>query len=397
MRQTVRLGRLAGVPIGVHWSVLVISLLLAQGLALTVLPKSAGGYGGAAYWGVAVGVVAWFLVALLAHELAHALAARHYGVRVKAITLWLLGGVSELDGQPPHARAELLIALAGPLTSLAAGAVFGGAAAGAAAVGVGALGVAALAWLAVVNAALAVFNLLPGAPLDGGRVLAAVLWWRQGDQAAARQAAGRAGRVLGGLLVAAGVADVLLTGDLSGLWLVLLGWFLASAARAETTDAALRGRLAGARVSDVMTAPAVCGYASQTVTSFLTTVARYRPHRTFPVLDLDGRLVGLISLAQLARVPAADRGTTRLADLQLPVARATVLDPATPLAEAAQALAGGGQRLALVAVDGRCSGVVSASDVARAIELAAAGVLPDRSGADSDSRTGCAVESTALR
>jgi CBS domain-containing protein len=99
-----------------------------------------------------------------------------------------------------------------------------------------------------------------------------------------------------------------------------------------------------------MTAPAVCGYASQTVTSFLTTVAR-----------------------------------------------ATVLDPATPLAEAAQALAGGGQRLALVAVDGRCSGVVSASDVARAIELAAAGVLPDRSGADSDSRTGCAVESTALR
>lgn len=396
MRQTVRLGRLAGIPIGVHWSVLVISLLLAQGLALTVLPESAGGYDGTAYWGVAVVVVACFLIALLAHELAHALAAKHYGVRVKAITLWLLGGVSELDGQPPHARGELLIALAGPLTSLAAGAVFAGAAAGAAAVGVGALGVAALAWLAVVNAALAVFNLLPGAPLDGGRVLAAVLWWRRGDQVAARQAAGRAGRVLGGLLVAAGVAGVLLTGELSGLWLVLLGWFLASAARAETADAALRGRLAGVRVSDVMTAPAVCGYASQTVTSFLTTVARYRPHRTFPVLDLDGRLVGLISLAQLARVPAADRGTTRLADLQLPVARATVLDPATPLTEAAQALAGGGHRLALVAVDARCSGVVSASDVARAIELAAAGVLPDRGGADRDSRTGCAVESTAL-
>ena len=199
MRQTVRLGRLAGVPIGVHWSVLVISLLLAQGLALTVLPKSAGGYGGAAYWGVAVGVVAWFLVALLAHELAHALAARHYGVRVKAgsrsgcsaVCLnWTasrrMPGPSCWSRSPVRSPAwppERCSAVPRPAPQPSAWAPWGW---------------PALAWLAVVNAALAVFNLLPGAPLDGGRVLAAVLWWRQGDQAAARQAAGRAGRVLGG-------------------------------------------------------------------------------------------------------------------------------------------------------------------------------------------------------
>lgn len=378
MRQTVRLGRFAGIPVGVHWSVLVIMLLLVQGLAMSVLPDSAAGYDTALYWGVAAIVAGLFMAALLAHELAHALVARHYGVRVKAITLWLLGGVSELDGQAPHARGDLLIALAGPLVSLAGAGVFAAAAFLASAWGAGSLGVAALAWLAVVNAALGLFNLLPGAPLDGGRVLAAILWWVRGDRAAARRAAGRAGMVVGALLVVAGTADVLLAANLGGLWLVLLGWFLGSAARVESTEWELRDTLAGVGVGDVMTTPAVYGYTSQSVAGFVSTVARQQPHRTYPVLDLDGRLDGMVSLARLARVPVADRDTVRLRDVQLPVAQATVLAPATPLVDAAPALLGGRHRLAAVAVGGHLSGVISAGDVARAIELATLGVAPDR-------------------
>ncbi|MGE5827144.1 MAG: M50 family metallopeptidase, partial [Micromonosporaceae bacterium] len=119
--RAMRLGRVAGIPIGVHWSVLVIMVLLAQGLAMSVLPASAAGYAALLYWVVALVVAVVFMASLLAHELAHALVARHYGVRTRRITLWLLGGVAELDGQAPSARGDLLIAAAGPLASLSAG------------------------------------------------------------------------------------------------------------------------------------------------------------------------------------------------------------------------------------------------------------------------------------
>ncbi|WP_344618330.1 site-2 protease family protein [Dactylosporangium salmoneum] len=381
MRQSARLGQLAGIPIGVHWSVLVIMLLLVQGLAQLILPRGAPGHAPAVYWGVAVVVAVLFLTALLAHELAHSLVARHYGVRVRSITLWLLGGVSQLDGEAPHARADLLIALAGPLVSLAGAGVFAAATAAASASGAGPLPVTGLAWLAVVNAILGVFNLLPGAPLDGGRVLAAVVWWMRGDRAAGRRAAGRAGMVLGGLLIAAGFAEILLSGNLSGLWLSALGWFVVAAAHAETTDAVLRKTLAGVRVGDVMTTPPTCGYTSESVGGFVAAVVRHHPHRTFPVLDLDGRLVGLVSLARLAKVPSADRGRVRLGDVSTPVDRTGVLDPADPLIGAAPALQAGGHRLAPVVSDGRLAGIVTSHDVARATELAGLGVTPDRGGA----------------
>lgn len=382
MRQTVRLGRIAGVPVGVHWSVLVIMLLLAQGLAVAILPQSAPGLSFAVYWAVGAVVAALFMGALLAHELAHTLVARHYGVRVRAITLWLLGGVSELDGQAPHARGDLLIALAGPLVSVASAGVFAVAAAAASALGAGSLAVAALVWLAVVNAVLALFNLLPGAPLDGGRVLAAILWWIRGDRVAARRTAGVVGMVLGGLLVTAGIAQVLLTSNLGGLWLVLLGWFLTSAARAETADAVLNRTLADVRVGDVMTAPAAHGYASQSVADFVGSVARHSPHRVFPVLELGGRPVGLVSLARLARIPPAHRDTVRLGDVREPIDRVSVLDLGTPLVDAAPMLLGGGHRVAPVVADGHLRGVLSAGDVTRAIELAALGTAPDRRGGD---------------
>ena len=369
MRHTMRVGTVAGIPVRVHWSVLVIMLLFAQGLAVSVLPANAAGQAPVLYWTVALVVAAVFMALLLAHELAHALVARHYGVRVRRITLWLLGGVAELDGQAPHPRGDLLIAAAGPLVSLFTGVVFAVAAIGTLAMGGGSLATAALAWLAVVNVVLAVFNLLPGAPLDGGRVLAATLWWLRGDRAAAHRTACRAGVVLGWLLVAAGLTQ-LLTANLGGLWLVVLGWFLVGAAQAEDAAEVLRTSLARLRVGDVMTPSPACGYTTQSVANFVTTVAWQRPYRTFPVLDPGGRLAGVVSLAQLARVPAAKRQAVRLGEVLTPRDHVLVLDPASPLADAAPAFLAGGFRLAVVALDGHVSGVVSAGDLARAVELA---------------------------
>jgi CBS domain-containing protein len=263
--------------------------------------------------------------------------------------------------------------------SLLASLAFGVAAISARALDAASLTVAALAWLAVINAVLAGFNLLPGVPLDGGRVLAAVLWWLRGDRAAAHRAACRVGVILGWLLIALGLAQVL-AADLEGLWLGLLGWFLVGAATAENSEATLRSSLVGLRVGDVMTPSPACGYASQSVSNFVSTVAWRHPYRTFPVLYLDGRLAGVISLARLAKVSAADRDAVRLRDVITPRDQVVVLDPGSPLVEAAPTMSASTFRLAVVAVDEHVSGVLSVGDIARAVELAALGAKPDHPG-----------------
>jgi Zn-dependent protease len=387
MRTTLRLGRIAGIPLGMHWSVLVIAALLTQMLGTTILPADAAGPPVAVRWVVAALATTVFLGGLLAHEMAHALTARHYGLRVRRITLWLLGGVAELDGQPPNARAELLIAASGPATSLGIGVLFGGLSLTATALNAGQLALGVLAWLTVVNVILAVFNLLPGTPLDGGRVLTAAVWWATGNRDLARRVATRSGVAIGVLLTVAGAAEVLFLNSLSGAWLVLLGWFLIAAARAEAADALWGTRLAGTPVEAAMTTPAVCGYAQQTVAGFVDDVARRHPHRNYPVLGLDGFLTGMVGVSRLARLSAEARRATRLGDVQTPRERLTVVSPQAPLAEAARSLQAGGHRLAVVAENGHVCGVLSAADIVRAIELSALNATPNRQAGPLPQRT----------
>lgn len=376
MRQTVRLGRIGGIPIGVHWSVLIITLLLTEGLAASVLPATAPGRGVLAYWLVALLIAIVFLASLLAHELSHAFVARHYGMPVRRITLWLLGGVSELEGEAPHPKADLLIALAGPLASAVSGGVFAGLAVGASSAGLPRLVVASLAWLAVVNGLLAAFNLLPGAPLDGGRVLRAILWRVRGDRAAAQRGASRAGVVLGVLLLLAGLAQLFIGRDLGGLWLVLLGWFLMAAANAERADVG-RQALDGVQVAQVMRSDPVCGYEGQSIAVFVDTVARHSPHRTFPVVNFEGECTGLVSLSRLGRVPPPQRDTVRLREVCLPLARVSTLTPEQSLTEAVPLALAGRHRLLPVLAHRRPVGVLSTGDATRMVELAALGAPID--------------------
>ena len=165
----------------------------------------------------------------------------------------MLGGVTRLTGEPTSARTDLAVAAAGPATSIAIGALLLGAAVGLSAIGVPAttepsVALAGLAWLGWINLVLAVFNLLPGAPLDGGRILRALLWWRGGDRVRAAVAATRAGTVVGAALITLGVADALAGGAVGGLWLALIGWFLVAAAAQERRDTLLRSALAGLTV-----------------------------------------------------------------------------------------------------------------------------------------------------
>ena len=230
MLRGTRIGTIAGIEVRFHWSLVFVAGLLTLSLSsfLTSTSSLALSTPAALVLGVTGAVV--FLASVLAHELGHAVIALREGVGVRRITLWLLGGLAELDEEAPSARSELRIAAAGPAVSIGLALLLGGAAW---LVGLSAAPFAAvLAWLALVNGMLAIFNLLPAAPLDGGRILRAAMWWRTGDRWGSMITASRAGRVLAVLLFAAGFYQ-LTSGWGNGLWTMLLAWFVWSASGSE--------------------------------------------------------------------------------------------------------------------------------------------------------------------
>jgi Zn-dependent protease len=362
------LGHWHGVEVDAHWSVFVTLGLFVTVLATATLPQAHPGDTRTAYWLVAGGTAVVFFLSLLAHELAHALVARGYGMEVRRITFWMLGGVTDLGGHSPTARADALVALAGPLTSLSIGLLTA-----VLAVWVGTSGLlgAALVWLASVSVALAVFNLLPGAPLDGGRFLRALLWWRYQDRDRAAVLAARAGKVLGYVLVVLGALDAL-AGLAAGWWLALVGWFILSGASAEQA-AAGDEHLVGLKAADVMTPVPVVAPAWWTVEQL---VAHLSPTKmatnVFPVVDLAGHTEGVCTFADLEHVPARHREDTRLSALAARRASPLVVTPDANAAEtSAQIRAHGG--IAIVEEANHPVGVVTGLELSRAAHLSVLG------------------------
>ncbi|QZT63420.1 site-2 protease family protein [Mycolicibacterium austroafricanum] len=375
MEHGVVLGRVRGLTVSVHWSVVVIVWLFAWSLAST-LPGSAPGYPDAVYWVAGFCGAVLFAAGLLAHELAHAVVARRSGIPVPEVTLWLFGGVARLAGEAKTPRDEFRMAAAGPALSLALSAVFAAVAAGLAGSGISPLATEVAAWLAAANAVLAVFNLLPGAPLDGGRILRAYLWHRHGDPVRAAIGAARAGCVVAYLLIGLGLLEFLLGSLIGGAWLAFIGWFLLTAARDE--DAAVRARtsLAGVRVVDVMTPNPRTVPESLSVQGFIDDHLLGDRHSAYPVTSGDGTCTGLVTLSQVRAVPPGERVGTRLADVVIPRGRMATAEPAEPLVAVLERLdRSTGNRIVVMAGD-RVVGVVTAADVARMIDvrsLAAAG------------------------
>ncbi len=360
------LGRWQGVPLRAHWSVLIVLGLFAWLLAELELPTMLPGQSTTAYWITGLISAPVFFATLFAHELAHAVTSRHYGMRVERITLWMLGGMTELDGEPPSPRADGLIAASGPLTSLL---IAGLAWALGWGIGGDSLAVAALLWLAQINLVLAVFNLLPGAPLDGGRLLRAVLWWRYRDRVRATRAAAAAGRGLGFMLVALGFLEVFAGGPF-GLWLALIGWFIITGANSERYSVHAE-KLRGLRVRDAIGHPPVTVGDWWTVQQFLDRLTPQQATQpVFPLVDVDGRLTGVIGVASLAAVPPGQRATTRLADV--PGRPAAVVEPDTPLPDLMLSLHVRGGTV-LVVDHGRPIGVVTFDALARDVQLAELG------------------------
>jgi Zn-dependent protease/CBS domain-containing protein len=370
MGDDVRLGRIAGVAVGASWSLLVILALITWILGSEVLPVAAPDAHPAAHWAVAAVTAIAFLASLLAHELAHSIVARGRGIEVEGITLWMFGGMSRLKGEAPDARTEERMALAGPLASLALGAamtVLAVLLAGAHAPDVVA---AAIAWLGLMNGMLAVFNLLPAYPLDGGRVLRAIIWRRTGDLRRATAAATTTGIRFGYGLIALGAVGAVAGAGLGGIWLALLGWIVLNAARAEQAGLELRHLLGGVRVADMMTPDPVTAPADVTVEALVRHYVGLYRCSAFPVVRADGSAVGLVTLSRLREVPAHIRSTLTAAEVATPMERVVTARPDDLVVDLLARFTVGSGRRALVIDDGALVGIVTASDVERAVEMA---------------------------
>ncbi|WP_020574719.1 site-2 protease family protein [Actinopolymorpha alba] len=371
MRPTISLGRIAGIRIGVHWSVFAMMVLVTEIVALSILPPAAPRLPVLVYWLAGLVAAVTFLASLLAHELAHALVARHYGMPADRITLWLLGGLTELGSNPPTPRAAFLVAGAGPATSIFLGGIFGLLAGASSLLPLPPVAVAALTWLALVNAILGVFNLLPGAPLDGGRILQAALWKRSGDRSQATVSAAKAGRIVGLVLISLGILEVLTTRLLSGIWLALIGWFLTMSAATEETSASLHERLQGVRMRDVMSPTPVTAPSWWTADTFVDRIAQQDRHRIFPVVDMEGRPVSVVSLADLTHLRPDLRATTKIIDAVRPTRNLAIAAPEDLLTELPPtAWPRADKSLLLVVQAHHLVGVVTARDITRAMELA---------------------------
>jgi Zn-dependent protease len=325
-----KVGRLAGIEISIHPSWLVIAFLITYSLAVARFPVEFAGWSPALYWSVAAATAALFFASVLAHELSHALVARRFGLRVEGITLFIFGGATSIDSDSRTPRDEALIALAGPAASLGIGAAF--MVAGAV---IGQPQLAALVgWLGFINVLLGLFNLIPGFPMDGGRVLRAVIWKLRGDRLVATRNAAMVGRFFAYGLIGLGVFLALSIDIFSGLWLALIGWFLSNAAEATAAQAGVERTLAGVRVRDALERESPSVSPNESVADLVNARLLRGDDRAFLVRHDDGGLAGIVTLTDVRRLPRDSWEAARVTDVMTRYAELATTGPEMPLIDA---------------------------------------------------------------
>src|SRR5216684_4540597 len=292
MQASLKLGTLAGIDIRVHYTWFFAFVLIAWSLALGYFPTANAGLGAGTYW--VLGVVSALLLfgSVLVHELGHSLVAGARGIRVDSITLFIFGGVSNITREASAARDEFLIAVVGPVTSLALAGLFW-------AIGqvlpAGTALAAVASYLAFTNLLLGAFNIVPGFPLDGGRVLRSILWGTTGDMPRATRIASYVGQGVAFVMIAWGLSRLLAGDVFGGLWTAFIGWFLNSGAEGSRQQMTVRDILDGVPVATVMDTSPVVADPALSVQDFVFEHTMRHGRRALPVVE-DGRLVGIVSI-----------------------------------------------------------------------------------------------------
>jgi Zn-dependent protease len=349
-----RLGSVFGVPIHVDWSLLIIFLLIAVNLALGLFPAWHPEWSPVLSWSVALAAAVLFFASVLAHELSHAVVARSRGIPVSSITLFIFGGLAHIEDEPRSPKDEFLMAAVGPVVSIAIGLL--------ALLGAWALAGDALAqldpeapstmapvmrsvgplatlllWLGPINVMLGLFNLVPGFPLDGGRVARSIVWWATGDLVKATRWAAGAGQVFAWVLMGIGAVELLTGGAVGGVWLLLIGWFLNNAARQSYAQVIMRRALDDVPVSRIMYTRVGTLPPELSVEAFVRDhlLATDTDQACWPVVTDEGRLLGLVSMDDVRRVSQERWPVTAVTEIMTP---ADELDAVSPHADAEQAL-----------------------------------------------------------
>lgn len=358
-RPNVPLGRILGIPIGLDYSWFLIFALLTWMLAGSYYPAEFKDWPPLLYWFMGAATAILLFGSVLLHELGHSIVALRFKVPVRSITLFLFGGVAQIGAELPSARAEFFIAIAGPIVSLALAVVFTVLQPAVAAVeplfGL-------VKYLAYINFALVLFNLIPGFPLDGGRVFRAVVWAATKDMRRATLIAANSGRFFGFLFIFFGVWNMLNGNFGGGLWIAFIGWFLDNAASQQVHQVVFQGLLAGHTVSQAMSTHCATVPADLTLQQLVDEHVLGTGRRCF-LVHRGTDTVGLMTLHRIKEVPRSDWGTTTAAQVMLPLAELKRISPATELQAALQLMDRDGVNQLPVMADSQVTGMLSREDV----------------------------------
>ena len=358
-RYNIPLGRILGIQIGLDYSWFVIFALLTWMLSGSYFPAEFKGWPPFLYWVMGALTAIMFFVSVLLHELGHSVVALRYKIPVRSITLFLFGGVAEIGAEPPSAISEFFIACAGPLVSLILAVLFY-------TVQLLASGIEPLVglakYLAYINLALALFNLIPGYPLDGGRVFRAIVWAITGNMRRATLIAANTGRFFAFLFILAGVWQIMNGGLTGGLWIAFIGWFLDNAASAQLQQVEVRDLLAGHKVSEVMSTHCASVPANLTLQDLVDEHILGSGQHCFLVNRGDDT-VGLMTLQRIKEVPRPEWETTRAGEVMLPLEQSMSIDPDTGLWTALEKLDRDGVNQLPVIRDRHVIGMLGREDV----------------------------------
>lgn len=368
MKSQIKLGTVFGVELGLHYSWAVIALLIVFSLAAQFHAVNRN-WSDAEVWGTAIVTGILFFAFLLAHELSHAVVAKARGLPIHKITLFLLGGVAQIEKEATDPSTEFWMAIVGPITSAVIGLIMLGIARGVgwtAGVQPQAPGIALLVWLGYINLALAAFNMIPGFPLDGGRVLRAILWWIMHNMERATRAAARVGQVIAVLFIAFGILRFFQGAGLGGLWLAFIGWFLMQAAGASYVQVRAGNLLEGILVRDLMSTQIDTVSPNMTVQDFVDQHLMRTGRRCFLVTQ-DGILLGLLTSNEIRDI---DPGAWRLrtvASVMRPASKVHAVTPGVPARDALETMARDNVHQLPVIVNGKVEGIITRAHVLEAM------------------------------
>jgi Zn-dependent protease len=358
-RSSISLGRILGIPIGLDYSWFLIFALLTWSLATSYFPGEFKGWPVTQYWMVGAVTVILMFGSVLIHELGHSVVALRYKIPVRSITLFIFGGVAQIGAEPPSAIAEFWIAIAGPITSFALAIIFG-----LLQPLVGALGplLAIARYLAYINGALALFNLIPGFPLDGGRVFRAIVWGTTHSLRKATLIAANLGRFIAYLFIIIGVWQMFTGNFGNGLWIAFIGWFLESAASSQIRQQTIHDLLAGHRVADAMRRD-YTSVSPETTLEQLITEHLLGSGRRSVVIQENDKVTGLLTLHNVKGTPSTDWATTRASQVMIPVAQMKRIRPDAELMDALGEMDRDGVNQLPVMLDDEIQGVLGRDDV----------------------------------